>query len=325
MPLDAYKNFAAATLAAGINSSATSLSVASGQGARFPAVPFNATIYNATDYADAADAYHAGHSEIVRVTAISTDNLTISRAQEGTSAVNLNSAGKTYRIVAGLTARFRDLLPPDAQPIGKYDTTIPVRMRQNFDRLWGFQSNGEGFSYNVYSATLGFGGLNLSPPNNEAKLRPFSGWQENDFNISDFSGSSRLCFATRLYTPSVLSDASSSYDLAFGFFGGGSWLPSQYLLFWYNHGSNGGKWQARSKQSSETTQDTGVTVAASTWYDLRIEANTTNALFYIDNALVATISTNLPNAQVGTQYHHYRNGGANRTSHLKFMEVYFSP
>jgi hypothetical protein len=79
--------------------------VASGQGARFPAVPFNATIYNATDYADAADAYHAGHAEVVRVTAISTDTLTITRAQESTTAVNLNTGGKTYRIVAGLTAK----------------------------------------------------------------------------------------------------------------------------------------------------------------------------------------------------------------------------
>lgn len=120
MPLDAYKNFAAATLAAGINSSATSLSVASGQGARFPAAPFNATIYNATDYADAADAYHAGHAEIVRVTAISTDTLTITRAQESTTAVNLNTGGKTYRIVAGLSAKMPgETLPVDSELTAK--------------------------------------------------------------------------------------------------------------------------------------------------------------------------------------------------------------
>jgi hypothetical protein len=54
--------------------------VASGGGAKFPAVPFNATIWPTGAQPTSANA------EIVRVTAISTDTLTITRTQEGSSA-----------------------------------------------------------------------------------------------------------------------------------------------------------------------------------------------------------------------------------------------
>jgi len=100
--MDGVKNFAKSTLASGIAAGATSLSVASGGGAKFPAVPFNAVIWNSTDNADPAD---DSTKEIVRVTAISTDTFTIARGQEGTSDVNHNTGGKTYSIIAGPTAK----------------------------------------------------------------------------------------------------------------------------------------------------------------------------------------------------------------------------
>lgn len=100
--MDLHKNFAKSTLASGITSGATSLTVSAGEGARFPAVPFNATIWNKVDYADPAD---DPTKEVVRVTGISTDTLTVTRAQEGTSASAHNTGGKTYGIVASITAR----------------------------------------------------------------------------------------------------------------------------------------------------------------------------------------------------------------------------
>jgi hypothetical protein len=54
--------------------------VASGDGAKFPAAPFNATVWPANAQPTTANA------EIVRVTAVVTDTLTITRAQESTSA-----------------------------------------------------------------------------------------------------------------------------------------------------------------------------------------------------------------------------------------------
>lgn len=61
-------------------SSGTSLTVASGQGSRFGTPPFYATIWPAGSQPSASN------SEIVLVTAISSDTLTITRAQQGSSA-----------------------------------------------------------------------------------------------------------------------------------------------------------------------------------------------------------------------------------------------
>ena len=101
MALDAFTNFAYSTLTSGITAGATSLTVQTGDAAKFPAAPFNATLYDSTTYG-AADL--DPNREIVRVTAIASDTFTVTRAQESTSAVAHNTGGKTYSIVAGWTA-----------------------------------------------------------------------------------------------------------------------------------------------------------------------------------------------------------------------------
>jgi hypothetical protein len=82
MAFDAHKNFAFSTVASAPSpaTSGTSLVVATGDGTKFPAAPFNATIWPANTQPTAANA------EIVRVTNVSTDTLTITRTQESTSA-----------------------------------------------------------------------------------------------------------------------------------------------------------------------------------------------------------------------------------------------
>ena len=72
-------NNAFGTLAAGINSSATSITLTSGQGARFPSL-------SAGDYFYATLIDTSNNLEIVKCTARSTDVLTIVRAQESTTA-----------------------------------------------------------------------------------------------------------------------------------------------------------------------------------------------------------------------------------------------
>lgn len=102
MALDNAKNFAKVTVSTGYNAAATSIALTSGHGAKLPTAPFNVVWWNASDYGDPSDDPNV---EIVRVTAISTDTLTVTRAQEGTSASTKNTAGKTYRMIAGLTAK----------------------------------------------------------------------------------------------------------------------------------------------------------------------------------------------------------------------------
>jgi hypothetical protein len=99
--MDAVKNFAKVTVSGTYSSGATSIALLAGHAARLPAAPCNVTWWNATDYPDPAD---DPYREIVRVTSIVGDVLTVSRAQEGTAASAKNLAGKTYRMIAGVTA-----------------------------------------------------------------------------------------------------------------------------------------------------------------------------------------------------------------------------
>jgi hypothetical protein len=100
MALDAVNNFVKVTVSTGYNASATSIVLNSGQGASLPAAPFNLTWWNSTDYPDPADDPNV---EIVRVTNVSTDTLTVTRAYEGPAASTKNTAGKTYKMSQDIT------------------------------------------------------------------------------------------------------------------------------------------------------------------------------------------------------------------------------
>lgn len=98
MAADAVANFAYSTVATAPSpaTSGTSLVVAAGQGALFPAVPFNAVVWAFGAIPTSANA------EIVRVTARSTDTLTITRTQESTSARTIVVGDQ---IAAAITAK----------------------------------------------------------------------------------------------------------------------------------------------------------------------------------------------------------------------------
>ena len=91
-----FTNNAATTLASGITSVATSLTVASGTGGQFPALTGNNFFYCTLQNT-------AGTTvEIVKVTARSTDTFTIVRAQEGTTASAFSAGDKVeLRLTAG--------------------------------------------------------------------------------------------------------------------------------------------------------------------------------------------------------------------------------
>lgn len=80
--MDQIKNFAYSTVATAPSpaTSGTSVVVTTGEGSRFPTPPFNAVIWATGSIPIPTNA------EIVRVTAISTDTFTITRAHESSSA-----------------------------------------------------------------------------------------------------------------------------------------------------------------------------------------------------------------------------------------------
>lgn len=102
---DQVKNFAYSTTSAAVTAGATSFSVQSGHGARFPATSggaYNLVVWN-PQYPNASVAYQNSAAEIVRVTTRSTDTFSvITRAQEGTSAI---AWGADWRVEMNVTAK----------------------------------------------------------------------------------------------------------------------------------------------------------------------------------------------------------------------------
>src|SRR3989304_10074799 len=107
--LDPVLNFAKVEASTGYDGDDTSIELVAGNGAKLPAPAvdgaFNLVWWNSSDYADPADDPSV---EIVRVTARSTDTLTITRAQEGTSATPKNTSGKVYKMALSLTKKMKD-------------------------------------------------------------------------------------------------------------------------------------------------------------------------------------------------------------------------
>lgn len=102
MALDNFANFARGTLSSTLAAGATSVALTAGHGARMPAGAANYVIWNLTDFPDPSD---DTDKEIVRGT-ISSDTLTsLTRGVEGTSDVNHTTGGKTYGVMATLTAK----------------------------------------------------------------------------------------------------------------------------------------------------------------------------------------------------------------------------
>ena len=89
---------------------------------------FDVTFYNSTDYPNASD---DPLKEIVRVTARTSDALTITRAQQGTAASAKNTASKVYLMVLTPTKRTDDYTngkTTSYAPSGAGTTTIDVSL-----------------------------------------------------------------------------------------------------------------------------------------------------------------------------------------------------
>jgi hypothetical protein len=97
-----WKNFAQADLSSGVASGATSISVSSAT--NLPTeTPLYIVLYNKTD---SPDILSDANKETVKVTAISGTTLTVNAL-----ANNHNTAGKTYSVIALLTAEYAETFP----------------------------------------------------------------------------------------------------------------------------------------------------------------------------------------------------------------------
>jgi hypothetical protein len=122
---DAHKNFIFTTVATAPSpaTSGTSLTVSAGYGANLPAAPFNMTVWPAGAQPSVTNA------EIVRVTASSTDTLTITRAQEGTSARSIVGGDQI-----ALTITAKTLADLEAKVWVNFDGTTAANVTGTYSR-----------------------------------------------------------------------------------------------------------------------------------------------------------------------------------------------
>lgn len=162
MALDPVANFAIVTVSTGYDASATSIVLTSGHGAKLPSTfSYNLVWWNSTDYGSPADDPNV---EIVRVTDRSTDTLTVTRAQEGTSAATHNTDGKTYKMLLGTTAKM--ITDIDSNKLDKSggtmtgDITLDENVGINFDPSGSADEKWSGITITgTAGATLAVGDL----------------------------------------------------------------------------------------------------------------------------------------------------------------------
>ena len=197
-----FANNAHSTLASGINTSATSITVASGHGARFPSLTgsefFFATLIDSSN-----------NLEIVKVTARSTDVLTVTRAQESTSAASFSSGD---RIELRITAA----------GLGELITPSDIAFK-NVANTWAAAQQGRTFTGNITgSTTLDFtyqnfivtatGNVTLANPSTEV-----AGQSGVIILIQDGTGSRTLSLGTDYETAAgaglTISTAANAVDV----------------------------------------------------------------------------------------------------------------
>jgi len=109
MSLDVAKNFAKVEVSIGYDASATAIVLKTGDGAKLPQPSsdgeFNLVWWDSTNYSNPTEDPNV---EIVRVTARSTDTLTIVRNQESTGASTKNTADATYKMIMSWTKKAVD-------------------------------------------------------------------------------------------------------------------------------------------------------------------------------------------------------------------------
>jgi hypothetical protein len=96
-----------------------------------------------------------------------------------------------------------------------------------------------------------------------------------------------------------LSTAGEEYGFSFGFGDNTALDMVDGVYFKYNRLGTGVNWRLMtSKASARTDTDSGVIVTAGVWHRFKIIINAlaTSVAFYIDNILVGTITTNIPDA-----------------------------
>lgn len=284
---DQHKNLAVSAVATAPSpaSSGTSLVVTAGHGSRFPAPPFNATVWPAGASPDPSNA------EIVRVTAISTDTLTIARTQEGTSA---RSIVATDQIAATITAETLT------------DIERVTGLRPN-PKLWTDlvgTSSGNIAPYALTAVSSGTNSAILAPANNHPGVIRFTSSTTANSGVRIMTDVGHLLLAAGDYFECIFQIKTlANLTMRIGFIDvttSADVVDGAYLEVL----STGVATFKTADNSARTSNATTATLSASVWYRVEIEVNASNdarcRIFNSDTGAVVlaeqTNTTNIPGA-----------------------------
>jgi hypothetical protein len=129
----------------------------------------------------------------------------------------------------------------------------------------------------------------------------------------------------------VLSDATNTFSIRLGFIDNVSGESVDGVFFRYTHSVNGGRFQAVCRSNNVETgsaADTGVTVATATTYtfEIAVDASIPQAVFKINGATVATVTTNIPaafNRATGAGVMGLKSAGTTATTALVMDYVFY--
>jgi hypothetical protein len=125
----------------------------------------------------------------------------------------------------------------------------------------------------------------------------YAGAGSNDLGASYlFGGGDLWRWETDVRLP-TLSNGTDTYTVRAGFFDAPNTDGTDGCFFKYSSGVNGGAWEGDCRNNSTvSTCNTTITVAAATWYRLTVVVtSSTSADFYVNGTLKCTVSTNIPN------------------------------
>jgi hypothetical protein len=314
--MDLFKNFAVVTVNTTYGSADTSIVLSAGHGATLPSTPFNVVWWDSDTYSNPED---DPNKEIVRVKAVSTDTLTVERGQEGTSASTKNTAGKTYKMRAGLTARTQNMLSPRK---GIY--IVDHFINSNGDTPWVVTTSGTG------SPGLNGSSVQLEA-NHQGVTRLKTGTATTGLAVISknvtglyFSGGAWLC-EWEIYLPTV-PDATDDFIVRVGF-GDSVSSATDHSDGAYAEldRSASANWRVKTASNSVRTATNSSVAWAVGWWRFSVLVNpaASSVEYYINGTLVHTETTNIPSiASRLTTVSAYINkiaGTNERSIHLDYM------
>lgn len=126
--LDPVTNFAECEVSTGYNETATSIVLSAGEVSKLPDPAtegeFELVWYDSKNYPNPAD---DPNKEIVTVTAIAGDTLTVERGQQGISATTKNTAGGEYKMILTITKKDMERIDDGIFGWNKITDVIPTR------------------------------------------------------------------------------------------------------------------------------------------------------------------------------------------------------